>query len=54
MKVRYWYSWRGHQKEYEDVEIDDSITNEELEDMSQTVAQERAEVCGWYEILEEN
>lgn len=54
MKIRYWYSWRGHQKEYEDVEESDSITKEELEKAANDTAAERCEACGWYEILEDN
>lgn len=51
MIVRYWYSWRGHKKEYEDVEEDDSLTEEELEEMAQNNAQEKCEANGWFEIL---
>jgi hypothetical protein len=54
MRVRYWFSWRSHNKEYEDVIEDDSITKEELEKTAQDIAEERCEAAGWYEILKDN
>lgn len=53
MRVRYWYTWKGHRKEYDDVEEDDSITPEELEQLAQDNAAERCEYNGWYQILDE-
>ena len=53
MKVRYWYTWRGHEKEYIDIEEDKNASKEDLILRAQRHAEEMAEAEGWIEFLDE-